>query len=145
MPRTNANAECQRPERMHCSHRHDIESVGSIVLKRGFNSEGAAVFRCGGIAGHGRACWRLDPIANDPKADSKQETLGLAGVSCLNGPKPDDLDFIVLLERIQEIHEISFLLLRESDAESLVVEIHRIEQGRGRTVVEIRRARSEPA
>jgi len=48
-------------------------------------------------------------------------------------------------ERIQEIHEIGLLLLRKSDAKSLVVKIHRIQQGRSRTVVEIRCARGEPA
>src|SRR5579872_4627131 len=50
----------------------------------------------------------------------------------------------MLLERIQEIHEIGFLLIRKSDAESLVIEIHRIPQGRGRTVVEVWRSRREP-
>jgi hypothetical protein len=48
------------------------------------------------------------------------------------------------LERTQEIHEIIFLLLPEPEAEPLVVEIHHIEQGRGRAVVEIRSPRGEP-
>ena len=47
-------------------------------------------------------------------------------------------------ERVEEVNEILLLLIREADAKALVVEIHRVHQGRSRAVVEIGRARGNP-
>ena len=51
----------------------------------------------------------------------------------------------ISLERIQEIDEIGFLLVRKANCEPLVVEVDHVPQGGSRTIVEVRRARSEPA
>src|SRR5215813_7118542 len=48
-------------------------------------------------------------------------------------------------QRIEEIHQILLLLLRESDSEPLVVEIHRVQERRRGAVVKIGRARRQSA
>src|SRR5215475_1891960 len=50
-----------------------------------------------------------------------------------------------VLQRVQEIDEVRLLLDGEADGEALVVEVHHVRQGLGRTVVEVRRACREPA
>jgi hypothetical protein len=46
-------------------------------------------------------------------------------------------------ERLEEAHQIEFLLIGETDGEAPIVEIHHVEQAWGRTVVEVRGARSQ--
>jgi len=50
-----------------------------------------------------------------------------------------------LLQRLQERHQIRFLLVRHVQGEALVVELNRVTQGSRRTVMEVRSARCQAA
>ena len=47
------------------------------------------------------------------------------------------------LKRVEKIDQVVFLLVREIEIESLVIEVHHVLQGGGRAVVEVRRARRQ--
>ena len=47
-------------------------------------------------------------------------------------------------KRFEEVHQILLLLIGEPDIETLIVEVHRIKQRRGRAVMKVRCTRRQP-